>query len=265
MQIGKISLLAVTLIFATSAAYALTPIEREKTRFHLANAFNEAELLIKNHNSFERDVKRQEQDFKGMKVFERIPLTDNLQDLREQLEESAKPASIEISAYQIGKRTPVDLHSIPQEIYSSDEFRIPEAKLVEKIPLNLQIRGDEKRIDNWVKNWDDEILRLIEPNGKLVKISKNEFKISARTYRFTEATYPTLKAKDPILFLPKWARDNPKKFAAQEPTLWDYVKKARDLYPESSRYLKFRQQYLMNDARISFYLAKTVKPRTMKE
>ena len=124
----------------------MTPADREKVRFHLANAYNEADLLIRNHLSFERDVKRQEQDFKGMKVFERIPLTDNFQDLKDQLEDSAKQHHVELSFFQVGKRNPVDTSSIPKTIYSSDEFKIPSDKLVETIPLHLALPGARKPI-----------------------------------------------------------------------------------------------------------------------
>ena len=71
---------------------------------------------------------------------------------------------------------------------------------------------------------------------------------------------PNSNPKDPVLFLPAWAQKNPEKFAREEPQLWSYVTRTREIYPTSSQYLKFRQRYLLNDARTSFYLAENGKP-----
>jgi hypothetical protein len=88
------------------------------------------------------------------------------------------------------------------------------------------------------------------------QVRPGRFAVRARSYRFRELRYPRLRPRDPLELLPSWARRQPERFASQEPILWDYVKRIREKIPETPGLYEQRAEFLLDSARMSFFMTK---------
>ena len=242
---------------------ALSHVERDRVRFHLENAYYEAQLLIRNHELNHRDLERQDRELQGMGVYDRFPLSENLADLQDQFRDSARDSGLrfESLAPRPAPREKTVAKApepkMPDHIFTADrDFHLTETQLVQEIPVSLRVRGEGPEIERWIANWPRKLLRWVEARGKPHRQRDGDFEIAAVAYRFRPLHYPKLDFRDPLAYLPDWAQKDPSRFAREAPDLWARLEGARALFPQARPYLGDRERFLLNDARISFYLRK---------
>lgn len=246
-----------------AATPRLSPVERERLRFRLERLFNEADLLIRNSAASRADVARQERDARELRMMERIPFREDLTALRRSLAESAASTGVRLERLRAGPPPPRPAPP-PRELGTerARPFRLSPEQVAEELPLRLEVRGERASIERWIARWKDEILRLVEPAGEfpLERGKKGGWIVHARAYRFRPGLeFPRLRPPDPLTLLPSWARKDPAAFARLEPELWRLVQKTRAAVPRARTHYKNRRQFLLNDARLSFFLSKSVK------
>lgn len=250
----------ITLSSANSPPSALTAQERDSLRFHLQNLSNELELLRKNQRADARDVKRQEQGFEELKVFERIPFQENIPGLRSELTQSAKESHLTLLRFKITGKSPSP-PEVPKKVSThSNEFQFSADQLVEKIYFEAQVSGKKGDVEQWIKTWHENQLRLTEPNTKIPQHSIKQlrphlWKVSAHAFCFRDVQFPTLVPRNPRELLPTWAQKDPQTFARGEPLLWNWVTQIESLIPNSEPYYQTRSRFLLNDARMHFFVS----------
>lgn len=243
--------------------HSLKPSEKASLRFHLENLSNEIDLLIRNQKIDRSDVKKQERDFANLRTLERIPLKRNIPSLKSELIESAKPLNLQLQHMETTGYSPPG-KKIPSLVLTSDPpFRLNEDQLVEKIQFTITVQGTEDQLNEWVHHWPNQLIRYVEFESKKErrpihsKAAKPIWILKAHTFRFREIRFPKLRPKNPRDLLPAWAKQNPGAFSAQEPVLWSFVKKIEQLAPQATPCYDIRSQFLLNDARLSFFLSKS--------
>jgi hypothetical protein len=268
----RVALLLFPLLFATqnlfAAATQLTLEERDRLRYRLETLFNEQDLLIRNRKVNQSDVARQQKEFETLKVFERIPFHEDTAELKNGLLEHAREYHLEVLQIQTLPRRGKAGLPIPQTVYSDTRpiFRLTPDQLVEEIPFWLVIKGEKAEIQNWVGGWRENLHRLSEIEGEPTpvhpgKAGKQAWKIQAHAFRFRDIKYPTLIPRDPVERLPTWARKNPEAFAKAEPLLWCFVTRTRAITSEARPLYRTREQLILNNTRMSFFISKAVPPR----
>jgi hypothetical protein len=212
------------------------------------------DLLIKNQRADIADLKRQEKEMSALQVFERIPMEQKVHELHEQLILSAKqfgllPSQFKVTHFsQPGK-------TIPKKVFTNEiNFRITPDQLTEKIYFRIQVKGTNESIDKWIQNWSNHPVRIVELD------SRQGGNIQAHAFRFRPIRFPTLVPRKPIEYLPKWAQTNLKYFSETEPLLWSFVTRIQNLAPQTPPYYMNRARFLLNDARYSFFLSKSLTP-----
>ena len=225
-------------------------------RFHLENLYNEETLLIKNHRVNLKDVKKQERDFKGLHVYERIPITKNTQDLQEQIQESAKEVGIQLLEIRFLPQPQETRSKLPDHILSNDRnFHLQGNQIADEIPFQLCLSGDSKKIQTWITSWNDQIMRYIEPRGE-PRVTAQGTVVKGAAFHFKDLKYPRIEAQDPMHFLPESLRSTPNLFARQEPKLWEKLVQTKKIIPEAAPYYSDMEQFQLNDARMTFYISK---------
>jgi len=266
-RIALCNLLSVLLISsiplpAFASIPRLSQAERASLRYKLENLFNEVDLLIRNQRVDEADVLRQEREMEALKVYERIPFTDDLEGLKEQLSESARQSGVKLERLLVLGRSKAK-RRIPSSLLTDEpEFRLTPLDVVETLHLQLDARGSESAIQRWTSAWQTEQLRLVEPAVDAPeRQGVDRWQIQARTFRFRNIQFPALRPRPPEQLLPAWARRNSSEFARQEPLLWSFVEKVRALTPAALPLYRNRERFLLNGARMDFFLAKAM-PRS---
>jgi hypothetical protein len=259
---------------------ALSPVERERLRYKLENLYDEVDLMIRNRDSDVADVHHQERDFRELRAFDRIPLAGSAEDsvaaLQTELAANARLYGLRLLRLSlVGRaRRPAP---VPKAILTSSNFRLSAEQVAEALELELRVSGDPARVAAWTKSWREELLRVVEPEGELTKGAEGRLakgaegrlakgaetqepptlKIRARAYRFRDIRFPRLSPRDPLTLLPAWARRDTKAFARAEPTLWRLVAGFQELAPKALPLYRVREDFLLNDARLSFFIRKT--------
>ena len=257
-----------TLLFSATQALAspsaparLTPVERDTLRYHLENLFNEVDLLVKNQRADESDVQRQEREFQGLQVYERIPFQENLTELKSQLAGSASDHGLILERIAITHRSQ-EGGKVPSSIYTDNSgFHLKPGQVVQTLDVRAVVKAKTPaELENWVHGWKSDVLRLVEPSGTESScyhpLGTGEYAVSAIAYRFREEKFPTLVPRNPMELLPGWARRDPDSFARNESLLWDFVKKIQALEPKTPPLYRNRERFLLNDARYEFFLKK---------
>lgn len=93
------------------------------------------------------------------------------------------------------------------------------------------------------------------------KIKPGIWKIHAHAFRFRNLKFPTLVPRNPRSLLPAWARVDFPAFAKAEPVISGFVTRIEALEPKAEPYYRLREEFLVNDARLSFFLSKAA-PQT---
>lgn len=228
---------------------------RGSLRFHLQNLANELELLIRNQKVDLEDVHHQQRDFEALRVFDRIPRTEDLAHLESELKRSA-PAQVRIEKIRVLRRAS-DQERAPYQIFSDQDFEPQPNLIAQTIVLNLRISGDRLKIQTWIDSWHDHVLRWIEPKSRLSRVSENSWNLTAQIFRFRTFRYPRVVPRDPLELLPKKIRQDPKdleKFMRTHPEISKLIVRIRALRPRALPFYETRREFLENDARLSFYL-----------
>lgn len=258
--------LALPTAIASLAPPALDAVQRDRLRFKLENLFNEQDLMIRNQRVDASDVAHQRRQFAELKVFDRIPFIADLPGLLRDLTASAEQSGLQITAFQRLRLVSIPSRPVPLTLYTDEpRFKLAADQLAEAIPFKVIVRGASTRIREWVKNWPTHQLRITELSTPSFKSSVRSlhggrWEIRATAYRYREIRFPTLKARDPVALLPRWAVADPKHFARHEPVLWEFVERIKNIAPRAKPLYRGRAEMLLNDARMSFFLSK-VAPR----
>jgi hypothetical protein len=262
------TVLSVFLMIAAMTAQAhaaprppeLSAAQRESLRFRLQNLLNEQVLLVRNRRADESDIRRQEREIQALKIYERIPFQEDLPGLKENLTDSAKTQGLKLIGIRVTGRSPLG-GAIPSQLYTDDgDFRLKPEQIVTTLRFRATVEGDFSRVRDWIASWRDEQLRLTEAEGdpRPEGAARNRWVVTARAFRFRDVKFPHLMARDPLELLPAWARREQDRFSHTEPLLWELVARIRDVAPEAAPLYRTREQFLLNDARISFFLSKAV-------
>ena len=239
----------------------LTPVERDTLRYHLENLFNEMDLLVKNQRADTSDVQRQEREFQGLQVYERIPFQENLPELKSQLAGAASDHGLLLERLAITQRS-LKGGKIPATIYTDNSrFHLSPDQVVQTIGVNMVVKAKtDAELEKWVHAWKSDVLRLVVPFGTETscyhRLRPGEYAVSANTYRFREEKFPTLVPRNPMELLPGWARRDPDSFAREESLLWNFVTRIQALEPQTPPLYRNRERFLLNDARYEFFLKK---------
>lgn len=243
--------------------HALSAQEKASLRYHLKNLFNEVDLLNKNRKADDADLKRQEKDLDGLKVYQRIPLQRNLPELKRQLTASAKNFGLSLTDFHF-LRLRSDSEPIPQKVFTADSsFHLRPDQVAETIEFQVTVLSateGKQAVTQWVDSWLTEVMRLTEvrPGPHPIQaLPGNRWSIESSAFRFRPIRFPTLVPRAPRSLLPAWAKSNPQEFAEKEPFLWDLLIQTERIIPETGPLYRNRSKFLLNDARLSFYLAKT--------
>lgn len=257
-------LVALTLLFPAAHASAstrpseqrLSEKERSVLRHRLENIWNEVHLMVRNENSAKIDFDRLQREMRQFRVLERIPLRDNLDGLKEELELSIRSHGLGLTSFKvIGRSRSAD---VPPELFTdSGRFRLSEKQLVEETRIEIRGKGKIDQVYRWISDWKEDLLRVIEPVKSPEQRAGETWRLQIRAYRFRDIQFPRLKPRDPMQLLPNWARKNPDRFAEQERLLWSLVVKTREMIPKSESAYQMRGKFLLEGARMSFFIKKT--------
>jgi hypothetical protein len=255
---SKTSSLAIPAVMAAPAPRpTLTATERSSLRYHLQNLWSEMDLLVRNQETDEKDLRRQDREFALFRVFDRIPFEPRIPELKKELSTSAQKYGLEISLLQI-QRNLKEPPAPPKEIYTDKRpFHFSKEQLYETLRLKISGRGSIKDVQRWLDSWDDILLRYVEPLGPITRTPRG-WQVQAAAYRFRNVNFPRLKPRDPVTLLPAWARKDPGAFAQAEPQLWNYVTRIRAKTSEAELPYENRRKFLLNAARMSFFLSKAL-------
>lgn len=243
----------------------LSSAERNRLRFQLENLYNEVDLLIRNRGSDHLDLERQEREAQQLRVYDRIPFRDDIPGLKKEMTESAARFGLKLHDLKVTRRSRSGA-AIPKKLTSDDpRLRLKPDQVAEQIHFEAVVTGDElvkQALGSWMESWQEDQLRLVEPEGGYGKKSfqpgkkAGQWIVRAHAFKFRDFTPPEVALRDPMKALPEWARKNPQSFAQSEPQLWDYVRKAKELAPKAKSEYATRSKFIVNDARMSFFFSK---------
>jgi hypothetical protein len=255
---------------ATQATGRLGATERDLLRHQLEVQFNEVDLLIKNKNADQNDVDRQLRDFSGLKVFDRIPFEENLAGLKKDLTDSAKDQGLSVDDVQVTSRS-ANPPAPPKVLYTDGKpYHLSDDQLAQKIYFRATVSGSREGVVKWISSWQEGQLRLVEPEGGYGKLpiapakgsssAKPRWVVKAHAFRFRDVKYPELLPRDPIRLLPRWAQMSPSRFSKAEPKLWQIVEDTRALIPDARPMYDKKSEFLLNAARMDFFVKKATPP-----
>lgn len=256
---------------AAAASPQLSPAQKEKLRFQLDNIFNDVDLVIRNHRVDLADLSRIRKEEVVLGVYERIPFKEDLSGLKRGLAESAKERGLKLRNLTRMPSAKTEASPVPSQIESNQRFRLRFDQVVETIPVELEVAGEENTIQQWVKDWVQDPVRLVEvdatdgkrklDSGSLEKVTlrknaPNLWKLRAHAFRFKQLSFPKIRIKDPESLLPAWAKKNHNEFAKSEPKLWSLVQKTKELMPRAQPLFEVRREFLLEQARFDFFAGK---------
>lgn len=243
-----------TALAAPNPPSTWTAERRTQIQNRLFVLWNELDLAVRNHRSNESAVERQEREFRMFRVFDRIPLRDELHGLEAELNRIG--ARFGISGVRVKLlRREAPASRIPRSVFVDGAFRLAPDATAETLQLQLAGTGTREALLNFVRSWDETVTRLLvpeEPRGGL------RWTLSANAYRFRDVRFPKILPREPRALLPGWARTDPKRFADLEPELWRRVEAIEALIPSAKEAYPVRERFLLNSARMSFFLAKSM-------
>lgn len=259
----------------------LTDVQRSRLREKLYDFWSDVNLSIRNQKINRYDVGRQEREMGQMQVFGKMPLAHCPRALEEGVRKSARIYGIYLSRLRITRR-PGSARPLPRKLYVDEGgFHIAENQLVDTYVLNLTLQGLESSLKDWSAAW----VSLSEPSSSTPSPTSPYLERSPlagaadsspwrkvpspsviprwtarlQGYCFRDLSFPKLILRDPVALLPAWVRRNPEQFAKDEPDLWALVEKTRALIPDARPLYATRERFLLNDARLSFFLHKMEK------
>jgi hypothetical protein len=233
----------------------LKPVERDRLRYRLETLFNEQDLMLRNQRVDIMDVERQERELKMLKVFERVPLREDLSGLRDGLAATARGKGVKVLAFD--KQPPSRKASlrVPSSIYTdqSPPFRLTDDHVAERTSFRVVVQGSEGAVRDWLNAWPEEQLRLVMFDYRR-STGNSKWEVYGHGYRFRDIRFPKIQTRDPIELLPSWAQADPQRFAQEEPMLWKLVSKIQAVTPQAKPLFKNREALMLNGARMAFFM-----------
>ena len=246
------------------AAPRLSPIQKEEIRSGLQNLVDGAELMVRNRIADRRDLERQKSDFVNLKVYNRIPLSPDVDQLREEMKASALSSGLKLVSLTV-LSSPSRPKPIPPFMYSDVRtFDLLPGQVVQEIPIRVEVEGGDREVVlAWMRSWKHEQMRFVEakpgtqPKTKAGSAPQvRRWEVQALTYKFRDVRFPEIRFRDPLELLPAWARMDQISFAKKEPQLWSLVARSRELSPQARGLTDDRREFLLERARLEFYLSK---------
>lgn len=226
----------------------------DEYRDRLKQKESELNLFIQNQTSHLSDLRKQENDMAELKIYEWIPLDSDSQkanrNLKSKFAQSALAHGIALDAIQILRPEKSErVQKIPKELNvdSRPVFRLQEKQIVRKLTLRISVRGSAEAIENWIDSWPSEILRLANVQYPLVQQGKNQWQLQAKIFEFKDVKFPELEIHDPFEGIPSWT--------TKDPAMILLAKRIRDLTPKATPLYQIRGRFLLNAARMSFFLS----------
>jgi hypothetical protein len=253
------ALIALSPVFASTPS--LDPRTRDSLRYRLEDHFNELDLLVKNQRLEEKDLERQRVEMEELKVLERIPLEERIPELRKELAETAAEHGVKLARFERGGVSATA--PVPRKISSDERYRLDPRSSAQQIRFTVIANGKPASIDSWIRSWPTHQMRLVELEKK-ESLGPSRFRILAHAFRFRSIEFPQIEILDPVRHLPAWARKDPKGFADTEPLLWGFIAQSRELAPRAKPLYANRRKFLLNSARMSFFLSKALPPQTIR-
>jgi hypothetical protein len=249
---------------AAPARGALEPVARDRLRDRLQRLFDDSDLLVKNRRADRADRKRQEREAAYLRLHDRIPPDDRLDPLKTELGVSAEAHELDLIRFELIEKSE-QREPVPPAVVADGGFRLREDQLVQRIRFRLVARGERARIEEWLRHWGRDLVRLVEPEPgferpalKRVPGHANWWQLTAVAWRFRDIRFPKLVPRDPVAVLPEWARADPTRFAREEPPLWRLIERTRALRPEAQPLFEERRAFLLEQARFEFFLRKSL-------
>lgn len=247
----------------------LHPSQQGALRAKLERIYYEQDLMIHNQKVDRSDLRHQQKEFEALKVFERIPFQDDIAGLKSGLEDSSRDKGVKLISFKLAPKPRDRSLPVPSSMYSDENpsFKLTDDQLTERIPFQVVVQGDQAAVRAWVKSWPEDQMRLtvlddvVGARKPIRALLKDRWQIQAHAFRFREVKFPTLEPRDPLDLLPTWAQRDPDRFAAAEPLLWSYVLKTHAISPAARPLYRLREDILLNDARMSFFMARAAPRR----
>lgn len=232
-----------------------TPEREAQLRSRLVFLWNEVDLAVRNRRSNERDVQRQEGEFRALRLFDRIPFTDALEGLEEELNRVAPRFELANVRVRLLRREPPP-PALPAEVYVDEPFRLAPEDVGELLHLRIEGTGTREGVINLLDQRNAVVTRLLITADPRLPEEAGRWWVDATAFRFRKIRFPRIKPRDPRTVLPRWARENPKDFAQAEPALWKRVESIEKLIPSAREAYPARERFLLNSARMSFFISK---------
>ncbi len=249
----------------------LDPLQREALRWNLQNQVDGAELLVRNRVADHKDLERQRSDFSNLRVYDRFPLQPEVEKLRSEMTVSAASSGLKLTSLTLlpGAKRPKPVPAVLD--FEMKHFTLTDDQIVQEMPIRVVVEGSGSAvIEAWMRGWRRDQLRFVEAKTgakprAVKKPGPQRWEVDALTYHFTPVRFPEIRFQDPIHMLPTWAQKDPQSFAQQEPQLWNLVARGRGLIPQAHspalETVEERREFLLESARLSFYLSKTTDPK----
>ena len=223
--------------------------ERDSLRYHLENLRNELRLLIKNQKVDRADLDKQKRDLTMLKVYDRIPLERGLTGLEKDLTHGAKNQGLKLTGFNVILLSKSQQKIPPSLTTNQTSFHLSHDQIVETIYFEFQLKGPASVIQSWVNGWSDSQKRIIElnPGESVAPLVHPHWRVQAHAYRFRPIRFPQLRARIPE-----------KASVKGDPFLLNVIHEIQELSLNSPPLYAIHEQFLLNDARLTFFLSKSV-------
>ena len=255
------------LMLASPLAFAAIQVEVafEKVAHHLELVRNQIELTIENHASLAKDVTKQEREFSGMNVYQRVPLTHAdskdsralLASLRADFARTAeKHTGFHLEKIRFLGQWQTTRLSVPSELPFDTDFILSEEQVVDHRTLEFTIDFDTaapRDAPAWLREQQQTIRRLLVPlNWRRVG---KRLTGRALIYRYRDFEYPKMLAPDLARYGTPDALSAHS--AVEQATLrriQQYRQEIVKMWPACQPYLDNLRAFARNDARMNFFL-----------
>ena len=249
---SKTVLLILITMTTTAAVRPFQSETREEALFRLNQIYNELDLLIRNQRSDRADVLHQNRDFEGLKVYERIPMQENLIGLQHQLFESTQRNGLKLGRVRILEHSPQP-EKVPEEIITDRSFHLSADQIARTVFLEMDVKGTRKNLESWMSSVQDNQMRLVKVLDKKLKSHAGIWKVHIKSYQFRDIVFPRLRPRNPKEVLSLCSE--------KDSALENLAEKAQALIPRAAPFYENRREFLLNQARLEFFIKKSGEKR----
>ena len=179
--------------------------------------------MIRNEKVDRSDVRHQEREFEALKVFVRIPFSEDLPGLKESLALSSKDSGLKLVDFKASSKRPkpgARRAGPPPSMYSDENpsFKLTDDQLAERIPFEAVVEGDKRSVEAWIRSWATEQMRLAVAESRQPEpLGQRRWRVRAHAFRFRDVRYPELEPREPLEVLPGWAGEIPSALRGSSP------------------------------------------------